>query len=169
MSRRELQTWFLRQLKGAYDAELQVEASLPRLAEACTGQQTRGALLRHLLVSRVHIQRVQEIIKSLDEKPNGIRCPAMRGILTELDDILQEPFHGEVLDSGLITVLLKAEHYQRATYRTVQIYGGLLLDENSLEALAGILEEKEAARSELIDLAVNHFFASHLNEAFMAG
>lgn len=169
MGKGGLQSWLLGQLREAYDAELQLESALPRWAEASSDQRLRGTFFHILLRTRAHGDRQQEAFRSLGEKPYGSHSAAMQAILAEANSLFQTSLPSVILDAGLIAVLSKALHYQIATYRTLQIYGSSILDENGLQALAETLEEKEAARGELVDLAVNHFFASTRNKDFVAG
>ncbi len=169
MSDNALRGWVLNQLKELYDSELQLETALPRLAEVSTGPHIRSTLLRHLLLTRIHIQRLWEILHSLGEEPNGIQSPAMEAILGQVSGAINGALDADVRDAALVASLLRAQHCQTAAYRTALIYGALLIDEEGLEMLSETLDEKQAARGELNDLAVNHFFASGFNEKLAAG
>jgi ferritin-like metal-binding protein YciE len=103
------------------------------------------------------------------EKPYGSHSAAMQAILTEANSLFQTPLPSVILDAGLIAVLSKALHYQIATYRSLHISSRSTPDEHGLQALAEALEEQIASRGDLVDLAVNHFFASKRNKAFVAG
>ncbi len=53
------------------------------------------------------------------EKPEGIPCKAIQGIIEEGQDILQEFEDGEALDAGLTAAAQAVEHYEIARYGTL--------------------------------------------------
>ena len=68
----------------------------------------------------------EEIFKGLDESPKGKTCKAMKGLVEEGSEILEEEGEQFVLDAGIIAAAQKVEHYEIASYGTVRAWAKLL-------------------------------------------
>jgi ferritin-like metal-binding protein YciE len=142
----KLREFFLDELQDIYWAEQHLVAALPKLEDAATAEKLKAAFIDHLVATRVHVSRLEEIFAQLGEQPQAKKCEAMAGISAEAEGIIAETEAGSVTrDVGLIMAAQKVEHYEIATY------GGLkqLAQTLGCREIAGLLqatltEEKEA-------------------------
>jgi len=59
---------FVDELRDAYDAEKQLLKALPKLAKASESEELRTAFLDHAEETRGHVDRLEQVFASLDEK-----------------------------------------------------------------------------------------------------
>src|SRR3954467_13052628 len=102
MQMESLQDLFVDQLKDLYNAENQLIKALPKMAKAATNEELKSAFQTHLEETRVHAERIEQIMKDMGENPKGKKCKAMEGLVEEGKEALQEFDDEEVLDAALI-------------------------------------------------------------------
>src|SRR5438046_6165377 len=93
---------FLDELKDAYDAEKQLTKALPKLAKASTSPELRQAFEDHLEETNGHVEKLEQVFQSLDEKVKGKHCDGIAGIIEEGKNVMGEDFEGATLDAVLI-------------------------------------------------------------------
>src|SRR3712207_5899216 len=102
MAEKDLKALFVHQLKDTYFAEQAILKALPQMAEAAQSEELKGAFAVHLKETEAQVKRLEQIFQSLGERPEGITCKAIQGIIEEGQEIQREFTGGEALDAGLI-------------------------------------------------------------------
>ncbi|MDX1952998.1 MAG: ferritin-like domain-containing protein [Verrucomicrobiota bacterium] len=153
MKMETLQELYLDMLKDTYDAEQQLTKSLPKMAKACENEELRAAFEEHLEVTNGQIQRLDQIFEMLGEKSKGKKCMAMKGLLEEAKELMEEDADPNVLDAGLIAAAQKVEHYEIAAYGCLRTYAELMGLDEQAELLQETLDEEKEADDNLTDLA----------------
>ncbi len=110
---------FLDELRDAYDAEKQLMKALPKLAKAATADALRHAFEAHLEETRGHVDKLEQVFASLDEKVRGKHCDGIAGIIEEGKSVMEEDFDDDTMDACLIAAGQRAEHYEMAAYGTL--------------------------------------------------
>ena len=148
----------MHQLKDTYFAENAILKALPQMAEAAASEELRGAFAVHLKETEGQVRRLEQIFQMVGEKPEGIPCNAIQGIIEEGQEILQEFSDGEALDAGLIAAAQAVEHYEIARYGTLLAWAKQL----GLSEAQGLIEETlveeentDQLLSELAEDAIN--------------
>ena len=118
MAEKDLKALFLHQLKDTYFAENAILKSLPQLAEAAQSEELKGALAVHVKETEVQVKRLEQVFQMVGEKPAGVECKAIQGIIAEGQEILEEFGESEALDAGLIAAAQAVEHYEITRYGT---------------------------------------------------
>src|SRR5437868_121901 len=85
-----LKNLFVDQLKDLFNAENQLVKALPKMAKAANSPKLKSAFSEHLKVTEGHVNRLEEILNDLDEKPGGKTCKAMQGLVEEGKEAIQE-------------------------------------------------------------------------------
>src|ERR1044072_837546 len=88
---------FLDELRDAYDAEKQLLKALPKMAKAAENDSLRDAFETHLRETEGHVDRLEQVFGSLDERVRGKHCDGMAGIIEEGKSGMEE-FEGTTLD-----------------------------------------------------------------------
>src|SRR5262245_54552081 len=83
---------FVEELRDTYDAEKQLIKALPKLAKAATSAELRSAFETHLGETRGHVERLEQVFESLEEKVKGKHCEGIAGIIEEGKSIMEEDF-----------------------------------------------------------------------------
>jgi ferritin-like metal-binding protein YciE len=158
MAEKDLKALFLHQLKDTYFAENAILKALPQMAEAAESEELRGAFAVHLKETEGQVRRLEQIFEIVGEKPEGIPCKAIQGIIEEGQEVLQEFEDGEALDAGLIAAAQAVEHYEIARYGTLLAWAkqlGLSEAEGLIEETLVEEENTDQVLSELAEDAIN--------------
>ena len=114
-----LEEAFLEELKDLYDAEHQLLEALPKMARAAKNKELKAGFTEHLQQTEGHVARLEQAFELLEEQPKRQTCKAMKGLLAEGSEIIEEDAAPAVHDAFLIAAAQKVEHYEIATYGTL--------------------------------------------------
>ena len=153
MADKDLKALFLHQLKDTYFAENAILKALPQMAEAAQAEDLKGAFTVHLQETEEQVKRLEQIFQLLGEKPAGVECKAIQGIIAEGQEVLQEFSGGEALDAGLIAAAQAVEHYEITRYGTLLAWAKQLGLSEAEELLQETLVEEENTDQILSELA----------------
>ena len=148
-----LRKLYIEELRDLYSAENQLLKALPKMAKGASSDELRQAFENHLQETEGHVERLETIFEDLDESPKGKTCHAMKGLVEEGSEMLDEEGEESVLDAGIIAAAQKVEHYEIASYGTVRTFAGLLGEKNAAKLLQQTLDEEGAADEKLNELA----------------
>src|SRR5678815_769704 len=90
MSMNTLQDLFVEELKDVYNAERQLVAALPKMAKASDSPDLADAFSKHLLETKGHVTRLEQIFKELELPARGKKCKGMEGLLEEGKEVMEE-------------------------------------------------------------------------------
>ena len=153
MSMDSLKDLYVEELKDLYNAENQLLKALPKMARKASSPDLRRAFQEHLGQTERQVNRLEKIFKGLGEKPTGKTCKAMKGLVEEGKEIIEEKGDESVLDAALIGAAQKVEHYEIASYGTARTFASLLGEEDAVTALQQTLDEEAATDKKLTALA----------------
>jgi len=153
MDKNTLRQLYIEELHDIYDAEKQLIDALPKMAEAASSSQLRSGFEHHLEQTKEHAQRLEEIFAALGEKAKGKKCKAMKGLIAEGGEMIDEDFEGDVKDAGLISAAQRVEHYEIAAYGTVRTYASILGERDAVSLLEKTLTEEKETDEKLTELA----------------
>jgi ferritin-like metal-binding protein YciE len=149
-----LEKLFVEELRDIYNGEKQLVVALPKMAKAAESADLSEAFTKHLKETEGHVQRLERILRDLDQAVRGKQCKGLQGIIEEGKEKLeQKGGDGSVLDAALIASAQKVEHYEIATYGCLRTYAQLLGHDQAAKLLAQTLAEEEAADKKLTQLA----------------
>jgi ferritin-like metal-binding protein YciE len=164
-----LQKLYTEELRDLYNAENQLLKALPKMAKGASSQELKDAFEKHLEQTKTHVERLEEIFEELGEKPKGKTCRAMKGLIQEGSEILEEDGDESVLDAGIIVAAQKVEHYEIAGYGSVRTFAHLLGKDKSAELLQTTLDEESETNEILNKLAESVVNPEALMETELAG
>ena len=144
---------FIDELRDTYDAERQLTKALAKLAKAATAPELRDAFQSHLEETQGHIQRLEQVFETLEEKTRGKHCDGIAGIIEEGKSIMEEDFDDVTMDACLIAAGQRAEHYEMAAYGTLVAWARAMGHGDAADLLQQNLDEEKAADEKLSSLA----------------
>src|SRR5215203_5210229 len=153
MAEKDLKTLFVHQLKDTYFAENAILKALPQMAEAAQSGELKGALAVHLKETEGQVQRLEQVFQLVGERPEGVPCKAIQGIIEEGQEVLREFQGGEALDAGLIAAAQAVEHYEITRYGTLLAWAKQLGLSEAEGLIQETLIEEENTDELLSDLA----------------
>src|SRR5581483_2859900 len=150
-----LEQLYISELRDLYSAENQLLKALPKMAKAASSDELRSAFEKHLKQTKQHVERLEQIFEQLDQSPKGKTCRAMKGLIEEGSEILEEDGEDSVLDAGIIVAAQKVEHYEIAGYGSARTFANLLGQDEAAELLQSTLDEESDTNENLNQLAEN--------------
>jgi ferritin-like metal-binding protein YciE len=145
MTLNNLEDAFVHELGDVYNAEKQIIRALPKMVKAASDTGLKSSLEKHREETEQQIERLERIFETLGRRARGPKCEAMKGILEEGSDLLNEDVAPEVLDALIIAASQKVEHYEITTYGTLCTWGELLGFSDAVKLLKQNLSEEKHA------------------------
>jgi ferritin-like metal-binding protein YciE len=159
-----LEELLLEEIRDLYDAEKQLVKALPKMAKAASSTELREAFLGHLEETKGQVQRIEQVFELLEQRARSKPCVAMKGLVEEGQEIMQEDFEDAIMDSALIGAAQKVEHYEIAGYGTARTLAQALGRKDVAQLLQETLDEEGATDKKLTGIA-----KTLLKEAIRAG
>lgn len=148
-----LRKLYVEELRDVYSAENQLVKALPKMARGASSDELKRAFEDHLEQTKGHVERLEEIFNALGQKPNGKTCKAMKGLIEEGSEILEEDGEESVIDAALIGAAQRVEHYEIAAYGTLRTFARLLHEDEAVDLLQETLDEEGETDKALTELA----------------
>src|ERR1700678_1827840 len=117
---------FLEQIEDLYDAENRLVKALPKMAEGTTSLTLRQAIESHLMETEGHVVRLEKIFGILGQDPKAKTCDAMKGLISEGDDVLSDIDQSPLRDAAIIASANRVEHYEIAAYGSARTFAETL-------------------------------------------
>ena len=137
------------ELSDIYDAERQLTKALPKMAKAAENDELKAGFEKHLEETENHVERLDQVFEALGEKAKGKKCKAMKGLIEEGTERIQD----EAGDAALIAAAQKIEHYEIAGYGSLKSWAELLDEDEAVDLLEQTLQEEKATDDKLTELA----------------
>jgi ferritin-like metal-binding protein YciE len=144
----------LQGLKDVYYAENRIVKSLPSLIDKATNRDLTKGLKDHLEETKNQVARLDQVFKKLGKQAEGVKCPAIDGLIDEADDIAGEVADKEVLDAAIVGAAQAVEHYEIARYGTLIAWAESLGRDDIIRLLNTNLKEEKAADKKLSTVAL---------------
>lgn len=148
-----LEDLFKDQLQDVYDAEHRLTEALPKMAEAADSPQLASAFREHLQETERQVERLERVFEIIGETPKRKSCDAMKGLISEGDEIISAKGSADVRDAALIAAAQRVEHYEMAAYGTLRTLASRLGHAEARELLQTTLDEEGNADHKLTDIA----------------
>lgn len=148
-----LKELFVHTLKDIYYAENQIAKALPKMAERASAPGLRKGFEEHLKETKVQIKRLEQVFELCGEKPLGVKCPAIEGILKEGEELMKEIKDDDTRDAGMIAAAQAVEHYEVARYGAMVAWAGQLGMTEARNILRDTLAEEKDTDAKLTRLA----------------
>ncbi len=156
MKIKNLHDLFVAELRDMYNAEKQLVKALPKMAKAASRTELRDAIEQHLEETRQQVTRLETVFGQIEQKVAGATCEAMKGLVAEGSEIIDDTEDSPVRDAGLIAAAQKVEHYEIASYGCLITWAKALGFSTAAELLNQTLDEEKAADATLNSLALDN-------------
>src|SRR5580704_16577199 len=153
MVEKTLNDLFYDTLKDINFAERQILKTLPKLAKAAKSEELKTAFLTHRDETERHVDRLQKVFEMIGKRAQTKTCEAIKGILEEGDEIMDEYAGSEALDAGLLASGQAVEHYEMSRYGTLKAWATQLGMRDVAALLDQTLQEEKKTDALLSKLA----------------
>lgn len=141
------------QLSDLASAEDQLIDALPKMADAASSPELRSAFLTHLEETKQQKQRLKQVFTELGRESNGETCDAMKGLISEGEEVISLDGDPEAKDAALIAAAQRVEHYEIAGYGCARAFARRLGKMNVVALLTHTIDEESNADSILTHIA----------------
>jgi ferritin-like metal-binding protein YciE len=148
-----LEDLYVEELQDLYSAETQITQALPKMIQAASSDELKKSFEQHLKQTEGQIQRLDQIFEKLGEDKEGKTCKAMKGLVAEGKETIDEDAEPSVKDAALIAAAQRIEHYEMAGYGTVRTYAEQLGYQDAVQLLNETFKEEEQTDKKLSKLA----------------
>ena len=140
-------------LKDVYYAEKQAVRALKKSAKAAEASELTTAFEEHHEESTHHVERLERVFEIIGKSPRAKTCEAMQGIISEMNEDLED-FGGTAAgDAVLIGCAQAVEHYEIARYGLLKTWATQLGMRDAAKLLDETLQEEKAADAKLSKIA----------------
>lgn len=154
MPNAHLHDLYVDELRDVLGAERQLIKGLKKMKTHAKAESLKSAFESHLMETETHIERLSEILQSMNLSARGKKCKAMEGLLNEADEIIEEFDGDEAADAALIAAAQKIEHYEIASYGCLVTYAMLMKHRKAEQILAETLKEEKQTDAKLTNIAM---------------
>jgi len=144
---------FVNQIEDLYDAENRLTKALPKMADAAASSSLKQAFQSHLRETEGHVARLETIFREVKVDPKRETCEAMKGLISEGEDMVSATGDSDVKDAALIAAAQRVEHYEISGYGTARTIAQRLGLTDVGALLQETLEEEKAADQKLSTIA----------------
>jgi ferritin-like metal-binding protein YciE len=142
---------FRHELSDMYSAEKQLAKALSKMAKAATDDTLREAFETHREETQEQIEKLEKVFESCDIKPERITCEAMKGLIKESEEAVDDIEEGPLLDCALIIAAQKVEHYEIAGYGALCELARKMGADEAEQVLSDILEQEKMTDEKLTE------------------
>jgi ferritin-like metal-binding protein YciE len=149
--------FFHGELKDLYQSEMHSREILPVMKMAASCGALVAAFEAHYEQTLEHLDRLKQVFYMLGYPPEAGKCEAMEGLVAEAERMIGETENGTATrDTGLIMTAQKIEHYEIATYGSLQQVAVSLGYDEAAAVLQQVLSEKKETDKVLTYIAENY-------------
>lgn len=148
-----LRKLYIHQLQMLLSAENQILEALPKMIDHALDVQLRQAFQSHMQETRLHVQRLEEILGEEAGEAKNAKCKVMAALATEAEDMVKDAADDSVRDAALISAAQRVEHYEIACYGAVRRWAQVLGERQHAELLDKTIKEEGHADHLLTEIA----------------
>jgi ferritin-like metal-binding protein YciE len=137
------------QMSDLASAEEQLIQALPKMADAAHSSELRSAFQTHLSETRQQKERLHRAFALLGRQCNGETCDAMKGLISEGEEVISLEGDPDAKDAALIAAAQRVEHYEIAGYGCARAFARRL-GRNEVASLLGETLEEEANADKIL-------------------
>ena len=146
---------FCHELSDLMNAETQLTKALKDMAAAASDPTLKKGFETHLKETEDQIEKIKKAFASVEMEPEKVTCEAMKGLIKEGKEAIDEFEEGPFRDCALIIAAQKVEHYEIAGYGSVCVLADKLGFEEAKNILGSILDQEKATDEKLTKAAMN--------------
>jgi ferritin-like metal-binding protein YciE len=148
-----LENVLVMQMSDLASAEEQLVQALPKMAAAANSPELTSAFQTHLSETRQQKDRLMRAFKLLGKECTGETCDAMKGLISEGEEVISLEGDPDAKDAALIAAAQRVEHYEIAGYGCARAFARRLGRNEVASLLQETLEEESNADKILTHIA----------------
>ncbi len=141
------QELFVHELGEIYDAEHRFIEGQQEMIQNATDESLRSAIQEHLAQTRQHAVNVERVFVELGQEAHRETNEVAQGLVSEAQEGIQEAQSDALRDSAIVSAVIKVEHFEMGSYRSL-VTAARLMGQTEIERLLreNMQQEEETAR-----------------------
>jgi ferritin-like metal-binding protein YciE len=141
------QELFLHELAEIYDAEHRFLEGQAVMVNRATDDELQSSIRNHTLQTRQHIRNLEQVFRELGEESRRETNEVAQGLVSEAQTSMQETESDVLRDCAIDAAVIKVEHFEIASYRSL-VTGARLMGQSKVVDLlnANLGQEEETAQ-----------------------
>ena len=153
MPEKTLKDAFHETLKDVYFAEKQSVKALKKSAKSAKASELKDAFNQHAEESAHQVERLVQVFEQIGKPARAKTCEAMQGLVSEMEEDLEDFGGTEASDDVLIGCAQAVEHYEIARYGLLKSWARKLGYNEAEGLLNETLEEEKRTDALLTQIA----------------
>lgn len=153
MAEKTLKDAFHETLKDIYFAEKQSVKALKKSAKSAKAPELKDAFNKHAEESAHQVERLVQVFELIGKPARAKTCEAMQGIVSEMEEDLEDFGSTDAADDVLIGCAQAVEHYEIARYGLLKTWARKLGYSEAEGLLNETLEEEKRTDALLTEIA----------------
>jgi len=149
----DLHGLYVHELRVRVSAEKQMVDVMERLIESVANPDLKAVLVRHLAVTRTHASQLESLLNHASDDREPIKCKTIGAFRDELEAALQDTSEPAVLDSSLVAIARRIQHYELASYDSVRQWARSLQMSGDEQILDQVIAEEQEVEEKLAEIA----------------
>jgi ferritin-like metal-binding protein YciE len=150
---RTLKDLFLGELSDIFDAERRILMELPKIGRAGTCNELRKVIQVNLRETGGHLARLEQVFLLFEAPSRGRTCEVIERLLEEAAGLMVDFKGSPALNTALVSILHKVEHYEIASYGCLHEWAVMLRNPRAGGLLQETLAEEKDADDALARVA----------------
>lgn len=155
-----LEELYQEQLKDLYSAENQLLKAMPKMAKKLSSAKLIKAFEDHKKQTEQQVERLKQIGEAGGFKLTGKVCAAMKGLIEEAQETMEDGEKGPILDAALVADAQRIEHYEISAYGTARTLAEYLSETKAAKLLEQTLKEESATDEKLTKIVMSDVYPS---------
>lgn len=165
----EVRKLLIDQLKDAYSAEKQALRCMQRAQKKASAAELRDGIQAHVEQTQTQIERAEQALDKLGARPGRKVCEAMRGLVEEAQQEIEDHEKGPILDLVIVAGMQRIEHYEIAAYGTDIALAQALGEKEVTQLLQETLGEEKQTDVKLTEVTQKFIMPAAMGGADPAG
>jgi ferritin-like metal-binding protein YciE len=154
MAMKTMRDLLVEELREILDAEKQAVRAYPKIMKMVSSAQLKEAIEQHTEETKNQIERLNQIFDELDMRTRGKACEALRGLVEDVQELMDKGLSPELQDVAIIASAQKMEHFEIAAYGSASAHAEALGLDNCVKLLQETLKEEKATDAKLNKIAL---------------
>lgn len=154
----------IKELQDLYSAETQLADAMQKVQSTASSPELKEAFKKYLAETKQQTKRLETALGNLQADMTGEPSKAMKGLISECEDIMRCQAPAALKDAALIGASQKIAHYKISCYGTAKAQAKMLDMDELAELLDDSLQEEASKDKKLTKIAEGTMFSSGINK-----
>ncbi|MDQ3192607.1 MAG: DUF892 family protein [Bacteroidota bacterium] len=148
-----LKDLFKDQLKVLYYSEKEFLDTLNKVEDKVSSDELKNQINQLCNDTEGQVKRLEEVFSKVEMESEGKKCPAMDGVIDEINEVINEDADPKVIDAAIIAEIQKGIHFKIASYGTLKTYAKMLNFSQVADRMKETIQEEKNTDKKFTEIA----------------